>query len=218
MRQAIRVFTVALLLGNFVSAFATPLIPNPSFETPGHSDLNPFVILSTGSTLITGWTVGGSGVDYFRNAVSTFASDGLYSVNYVRGPGEGGSISTTISGLLLGTTYDLFFDSVQSDLSAGAALTAIVDTTSQSYINIATNVFETKSLRFLAGGTTAALTFAGPATGAIDASFAHVDNVTIRQVVNTVPVPGSLTLLAGGILALLGLGRRRGARWGGRIA
>ena len=174
---------LAVFLGSSVNVAATPTIPNPSFEEPGHTDSNPFIILFSGSTYITGWTVGGAGVDYFRADVnSLFATDGLYSVNYVRGPGGGGSLSTVISGLVAGTEYDLSFDVIQRDLGAGTALTVMVDSTSQTYINTASDVWQRQHLLFIAGGSTASLTFAGPATGALDSAFAHVDNVVIASI------------------------------------
>jgi hypothetical protein len=174
---------LAVFLGSSVMVAATPTIPNPSFEVPGHTDSNPFLILLSGSTYITGWTVGGAGVDYFRADVNPlFATDGLYSVNYVRGPGGGGSLSTIISGLVAGTEYDLSFDVIQRDLGAGTALTVMVDSTSQTYINTASNVWQQQHLLFIAGGSTASLTLAGPATGALDSAFAHVDNVAIASI------------------------------------
>jgi hypothetical protein len=175
-------YCLAVFLGSSVKVAAAPTIPNPSFEVPGHTDSNPFIILPSGSTYITGWTVGGAGVDYFRaDGNPLFAADGLYSVNYVRGPG-GGSLSTIISGLVAGTEYDLSFDVIQRDLGAGTALTVMVDSTSQTYINTASDVWQRQHLLFIAGGSTASLTFAGPATGALDSAFAHVDNVAIASI------------------------------------
>ncbi len=208
MRHILIASALAVLIAGSFEAAAAPMITNPSFEDPGHSDANDFIVRLNGSTFVTGWTVGGAGVDYFRGAV--FASDGNYSINYVRGPNQGGSIFTTITGLTLGVTYKVSFDLIQSELSAGTALTASVDATMQTFINAAVSVYEQKDLLFVAGGTTALLTFAGPTTGAVDAAFAHIDNVSIAEVSSSVPEPGTLALFGLG-LAGLGFARRRKA-------
>src|SRR6267142_1247838 len=88
------------------SAHSQATIPNPSFELPGFTDPNAFIILGSGSTYITDWTVGAAGLDYFRFP----GGAGQYFVDLVRGPGEGGSITTTISGLTSDASYQLTFD------------------------------------------------------------------------------------------------------------
>ena len=208
MRQILFGLAVAMLIAGPVESIAAPMIANPSFEDPGHSDSNPFIVLSSGSTFVTGWTVGGSGVDYFKGAL--YASDGDYSINYIRGPGEGGSIFTTISGLTAGVEYKLSFDVIQSELVAGTALTATVDSTIQTYINAVANVFEQKELVFTAGGMTALLTFAGPTSGAIDAAYAHLDNVSIMAF-ESVPEPATLAMFGLGLAGLGWMRRRRAA-------
>src|SRR4029079_14400704 len=95
-----------------------PMIPNPSFELPGFTDPVSFIILSPGSTFITDWTVGAAGLDYFKFP----GGDGDYFVDLVRGPGEGGSVTTTISGLTSGTSYQLTFDANLGTLLAGSAV------------------------------------------------------------------------------------------------
>src|SRR6186713_1816406 len=97
------------------SAHSQATIPNPSFELPGFKDPNAFIILGPGSTFITDWTVGAAGLDYFHAK----ASDGMYFVDLVRGPGEGGSVTTTISGLTSGNTYQVTFDTNLGTLLPG---------------------------------------------------------------------------------------------------
>ena len=156
------------------SVHSQSTIPNPSFELPGHTDSNPFIILGSGSTYITDWTVGGAGVDYFRE----LGSDGLYFVDLVRGPGEGGSVTTTMTGLAAGTVYQLTFDTNLGTLLAGSAVTATVDSTSRTYLASLIDVWQSHELTFTAGSSTASLTFAGPTTGGIDEDV-WVDYATI---------------------------------------
>ncbi len=197
---------IAAVLLRVVSATAQT-IPNFSFESPGFSG-GDFITVS--GSFITGWTIGGAGVDYFSNAnLPTFATDGQYSVNYIRGSGDSSSIFTTISGLTVGVPYVVSFDLIQRDPGTGNALTATVDLTSLTFINIVSDVWETHGLDFVATGTTATLTFAGPTSGAVDSAFAHIDNVRVA----VVPEPTSFSLLGIGFafVSLTALRRRRAA-------
>jgi hypothetical protein len=189
----------------FSKASAVPVILNPSFELPGFTSSNAFIILSNGSSFIADWSVGGQGVDYFKKTnITSFASDGQYSVNYVRGPGEGGVISTVVTGLEVGEGYELSFDVIQSALDQGTALTATVNSISQSFINSNSNVWEENSLFFIADASSANISFSGAENGAIDSPLAHIDNVSI----SAVPVPGAILLFSSGFLGLLGFIRR----------
>lgn len=158
------------------SAHSQATIPNPSFELPGFTDPVPFIILGSGSNYITDWTVGGAGLDYFRSP----ASNGEYCVDLVRGPGEGGSIMTTISGLTASTSYQLTFDTNLGTLLPGSAVTATVDTTSRTYLASRVDVWQSHALVFTAASSTASLTFAGPTSGGIDDDV-FVDNATIAS-------------------------------------
>lgn len=194
---------LAIVCSNILSS-AAETIPNFSFESPGFSGSGDFVIVNGND--ITGWTIGGAGMDYFSNQNnSLFASDGTYSINYIRGPGDSSFISTTISGLTSGLTYDLSFDLIQRDPGAGNALTASVDLTSLTFINSLSDVWQTRDLNFVASGASATLTFAGPSQGAVDSAYAHIDNVHIAAV----PEPSTCVLFAVG--ALLALSRRKRA-------
>src|SRR5262245_46675007 len=163
------------------SAHSQATIPNHSFEEPGFTDPNAFIILGSGSSFITDWVVGGAGLDYFRLK----ASDGMYFVDLVRGPGQGGSVTTTISGLMSGNSYQLTFDANLGTLLPGSAVTATVDTTSRTYLASLADVWQSHALTFTASSSTASLTFAGPVKGGIDEDV-FVDNATIA------PGPGRL--------------------------
>jgi Concanavalin A-like lectin/glucanases superfamily/Protein of unknown function (DUF642) len=151
-------------------------IPNPSFEQPGYPDPAPtFRILGSGSTFITDWTVGGQGIDYFK--VDT-ASDGTYFVDLVRGPGQGGSVTTTITGLTAGQSYQLTLDTNVGTLLPGSAVIATVDSTSRTYLASLIDVWQSHELTFTATSSTASLIFAGPTSGGIDEDV-FVDNATL---------------------------------------
>ncbi len=210
-----------------------PYIPNPSFECPGiplRADVSAvpgpewgYMIVESGSfaahlynagtiwvgggSYITGWTTGGPGVDYIRNA-----SNGKYSVDYIRGPGDRGWIWTTMSNLVSGRLYDVSFDTLQGpanvngvDHSSDLALTARVDLAppqptstsastpaawpgstiaSQTYFTASnTPTWQRRHLLFIAPSTTATLTFHryNGLQHAYEGSAALVDNLRISQ-------------------------------------
>jgi choice-of-anchor C domain-containing protein len=92
------------ILGATASNAAVAIV-NGSFED-GAIDPGSFTTLSAGDTTITGWLVGGAGVDY----IGTYwqASDGSRSID-LSALGAG-SLSQILSGLTLGQTYQVSFD------------------------------------------------------------------------------------------------------------
>ena len=77
-----RLFLIPLFTAAFSLCGFSQTVPNPSFEMPGFPEANPFIILPSGSGFITGWTVGGAGLDYFKGPPAP--SDGFYFVDLVR--------------------------------------------------------------------------------------------------------------------------------------
>jgi hypothetical protein len=168
---------LAIALGNVAPA---QTIPNPSFEVAGYANASPtFVLGSPGSNIISSWTIGGSaGVDYFR---APWASDGEYFVDLVRGPGQGGVIGTTITGLTPGLSYVVAFDFQTSTLVAGTRVTVTIDSVSLDFDATLASVWQTHTMDFTAASTTAALSLAGPLSGAVDGGV-FVDNLTISAI------------------------------------
>ncbi len=98
---------VALFAAGTASASPVNLITNGNFETvaSGYTFDSGFKVVNSGSSAITGWTVGASSVDLIRNAYN--AIDG-YSIDMLGTPGPG-FLSQNFS-VVAGQTYNLSFD------------------------------------------------------------------------------------------------------------
>ena len=207
---------LALILGVTSTAQAAT-ITNGSFETgpvPG-----AYTPLDSGSTAITGWTVASGNIDYIGSLWQ--ASDGTRSVDLTGD--TRGSIFTTITGMIIGTAYNLYFD-LSGNPDGNPAnkkldVTLKSPNTKENYnynIQTAENShadmkWVTYVLSFVATQATSKLTFAaGTGTGGVACCYGPaLDNVRIASVA-AVPVP------AGGVLLLTGLAgiamlRRRSA-------
>jgi choice-of-anchor C domain-containing protein len=179
---------------------------NGSFE----SGTNPgsYTELSAGSAAITGWSVGGNGVDY----IGTYwqAQDGDRSIDLSRH--DAGSIWQAFD-TIMGATYRVSFwmagnpdgaPTVKSLMAsaAGDSATYFFDFTGHTHAAMG---WESREFLFTATSTTTTLTFTsltptffGPA----------LDNVSVSQVV---PEPGTWMFLGGGLTALV-LRRWKSAR------
>jgi choice-of-anchor C domain-containing protein len=182
-------------------------IINGSFET-GTIDPGSFTTLGAGdSTSITGWTVGGAGVDY----IGTYwtASDGARSLDL--SALHSGSISQQLTGLHTGQQYTVSFDmagnpdggndvkSLDVGVNGLATLNYTFDTTGQSKADMGWTTF---TYVFVAAATTQTLTFLsqtdtpyGPA----------LDNVAIAAT----PIPGAILLFGSALGGMGFLGYRR---------
>lgn len=196
---------VALMIGSAASA-AT--IANGSFElgtTPGG-----FATLSNGSTSITGWTVGGANIDYIGNY--WVAQDGGRSLDLTGN--ARGSISTTITGLIAGATYELSFwmsgnpagnpAAKQMDVTlANPSTTANYQYDIQTSGNTLTDMkWVEYFLKFTATSATSLLTFAAAnddGNGNACCYGPALDNVSIAAV----PVPAAGFMLSVRLVACL---------------
>ena len=172
-------------------------IINGSFEEPGHTNTD-FLVLWPGATDITGWTVGGAGVDWFTGSYVFFAgldpsaSDGNYKVDLVRGTGQGGTVSQNVTGLTSGTTYYVGFDAKVDQIQPGTTITASAGSTAISIDHVIANAWIQHELAFVATGATATVTFLGAVSGGADVGV-FVDNVRIgTNSVFTNPAPARL--------------------------
>lgn len=186
---------------------STVQIENGSFEQPG-TFTGTFQTLAAGSTGITGWTVGGAGVDHIRTYWE--AADGGYSLDM--NAADPGTISQQVDNLLVGEIYTVTFE-MAANPDRGPAIKQL-----EASIDGFSGVFEAdgtgrtrtdmgwseRSFKFLATSSSELLTFGGVGAGAWGATL---DNISIAQTSN-VPVPGSL-LLFGTALGALGVARSR---------
>ena len=183
MKLPSKLFALGTTLAFSASVASGQTIINASFEEPGHTR-NDFLVLWPGATDITGWTVGGAGVDWFTGSYVFFAgldpsaSDGNYKVDLVRGQGQGGSVSQVVTGLTLGTAYFLGFDAKVDQIQPGTTITASADSTTINIDHIIANAWIQHELAFVATGISAVVTFSGPVTGGADVGV-FVDNVRI---------------------------------------
>lgn len=200
---------LALALGLVAAAGAqAATIQNGSFESPAVG--GGFTSYGAGSTALTGWTIGGAGVDHINGY--WLASDGQLSLD-MSGPGAG-SISQTVSSLIAGRTYTVTFDmsgnpdggNAVKDMqvsAAGASQDYAFDT---SVIASRTTdmMWQTMSFDFVATAGSETLTFSSLETNAWGPAL---DNVGISLA--PVPLPAGAALLIGTLGGLGALRRRR---------
>jgi choice-of-anchor C domain-containing protein len=161
---------------------------NGSFETGSFvNGGSGFDTLSPGSTAITGWTVGGGGVDW----ISTYwnAEQGSFSLDM--NATSAGSISQTFD-TVAGATYSVSFWVSANPMCGAGTKTLTVSTdatgsTAGSYPAAVTTAGDVSAMTwakagytFTASGTSTTLTFTGDATAG--ACGPALDNVTVTPV------------------------------------
>lgn len=181
-------------------------IENGSFEAPGHGiiwDSGPggtiygykpawaegsrnyisiTYYLPAGSSYLTGWTIGGAGLDYHVNNLPrhALASDGMYAINIANG--GGGSISQSVTGLTPGHDYYVFFDSLARHLGPQTVVTVKFGSQTTTVQNTVSGSAQTLSLKFKAATATQTLTLAAPSS--TGDAWIVVDNVRISETAN----------------------------------
>ena len=199
MRLVLSAVAAVLLAGSAQAA----TIVNGSFE----AGINPGAFTTVGagdSTSITGWTVGGGGVDYIGSYWN--ASNGARSVDLSgNAPGSVSQTFATIAGRSYTVTFDL---SANPDVGPGLKdFSASADTTTFT-TQVGQNGYPLswapKSFAFTADDGSATLAFS---SGAANSSWGPaLDNVTVT--LNAVPEPATWALLIAGF-GMVGVAARR---------
>jgi choice-of-anchor C domain-containing protein len=180
------------ILGASASNAAVAII-NGSFED-GTIDPGSFTTLSAGdSTTITGWLVGGAGVDY----IGTYwqASQGSRSID-LSALGAG-SLSQILSGLTIGQTYQVTFDLAGNPDAGSSTKVAVVTdggtTSTYDFLQGANSKssmgWTTHTFNFKATGENATLTFSSAEENAYGPAL---DNVSIS---GAVPEPATWAMM-----------------------
>ena len=200
-------FAAALAALTPMGAHAATLV-NGSFEEG--TDPGSFTTLANGSTAVTGWVVGGLGIDYIGSYWQ--AADGVRSID-LSGNNKG-SISQLLTDLVIGQEYIVKFALAGNPDGGSATKVAVAsDGGSQSSVFFFPQAGNTRAnmgwrdqvFRFTATDTSANLTFSATEN---DAYGPALDNVRFAAV----PEPATWALMILGFGAVGGSMRRRSAR------
>lgn len=204
MKTKLIIAAAACVLG-LASASSAATIANGSFESQSPSFTGTFLTLAAGSPDVTGWAIGGAGIDLINTYWT--AEDGNYSLD-MSALGSG-TISQTITGLAIGAYYEIsFWLAGNPDGSLTKSLTASTDEGSSTYSFVQTGNtkasmgWEQHSFTFQAAATTTNLTFASLSG---DPYGPALDNISIT----TVPLPAGAPLLLAGVAGFAALRRRK---------
>ncbi len=197
-----------------------------SFElgafTPRGSGMANFQSLTSGATTVTGWTVGGVGVDWLSTPAYA-AQDGVHAIDLGYYDSGAGSIATSIA-TVVGATYSLTFYAAAvpgfpaytnaGHVSAGSLTSQAFAPPFSALNDFANQVYTPYAFNFTALGTTTAISFSA------DSIFTGygpvIDQVSVQllSLPGGVPEPSAWTLMIGGFgLAGAALRRKRSARW-----
>ena len=197
-------------LGVCVIVLAMPTVSfaaliNGSFEiSPPIPNGSSFLVVSGGSTDITGWTVTGSTIDVIGPTWSV--SDGVQAIDLDGFNSTGGIQQTfsTVPGQKFTVSFDLSGNPEGNPIPKevevsvdGFLQTFSYDPTGQTR---GTLIWEATSFEFLASGVSATLGFRSLTPGR-NSWGALIDNVSVTG--NPVPAPSALLLMATGLAGFM---------------
>jgi choice-of-anchor C domain-containing protein len=176
---------------------------SPFIET--HPD---FMRLPSGSSVITGWSVGGNGVDYLTEPLHLAVGSGTYSIDL--SAETAGTLSTNFS-TVIGSKYRLTFQAYGSS-SPGiyTGRVSVGDLVGQLFTpaNVAlpeTATFTSYDFQFTALSTNTTLFFD------VASSPSGFGPVIDEVSVNIVPLPSAVWFFGSGLLGLIGIARKKTA-------
>jgi Protein of unknown function (DUF642) len=190
-----------------------------SFElgvfVPGGSGLGNFQSLLAGAATLTGWQIGGVGVDWLSTP-GYASADGLHAVDLGYLEAGAGSVSVTLP-TQIGATYALDFKAAAvpgnpaytntGTVTAGSLVGAGFTVPFSAPNDFGGQVYVTKSFSFVATGASTVVTIAAAVAGT--AYGPVIDQVSVT-LLSAVPEPGSLALwMLGGCVLVA---RRHAAR------
>jgi len=210
LRAAVIVSCVLVAILAYGRAFAATIL-NGSFEDGANKPpAGSFAGKGSGNTDITGWTIGGSGIDWVGNSYWE-AADGQLSIDL--SAGAAGSLSQSVLGLEIGKLYRISF-SLAGNVDGGPTLkqmNALIDGNSFGFSFDTTGKsrptgmgWEQRNFDFIYAGNDPILTFANPINTAYGPA---IDDVSIGEVTG-IPEPATLALFGVGIAAMGLLGWR----------
>ncbi len=203
------------------SASAANLVTNGSFEAPDIVG-GSYVLYTTGSTAITGWTVIGPGGDSVQLTPDTYgglqADEGRQWLDLTGIYGYDKGLRSDAFATTVGATYRISF-AVGNYIPFGPSTVglSISGGPEQLFANrsVAANPkspmnWASFSVDWVADATSAQLSFLGRANGALSNNAGiGLDNVMVEQIRAPVPEPGTYALMAFGLGMLALTARRR---------
>lgn len=188
------------------------LITNGSFELGDYSGNNgSWERLAAGDTRLTGWTIGGLGVDWHNTyelhpSYNGNPAERMIDLN-LDGGGATGTISQTIN-TTLNSHYLLTFSMASpfEGVSLNIHGAGVYDYALFCFETGTPLVWENKWIDFYATGSQTIITFSS-LNG--DSYWGPVlDNIVLEEMNNTVPEPVSLLLLGIGLAGIAGMRRK----------
>ena len=187
-----------------------------SFTARGPENYNNFQSLLPTATNLTGWTIGGVGVDWLA-APYYAASDGVHAVDLGYYDAGAGTISTSIA-TIVGATYNLSFSAAAvpgfssytnaGHVNAGSLVAAFAPAFSAPY-DFTNQIYTDYSFNFVAQGATTSIVFAADNAGT--AYGPVIDNVSASFVSapNGVPEPKAWAMFISGFGLIGAVARRK---------
>ena len=162
-----------------------PSIPNPSFEANGSSFTHSPGYIN-GNTTITGWTASDATRVGLNTSGGAFADNGTIPqgsyVAFIQSVGPAVTLSTTISGLTIGTTYQVQFSANYRSAYGVPSPTLALNSGTAIPFSVSPAGYRTFTAYFTATANTAALVISN-STSTTDATVL-VDNFSITAMTN----------------------------------